>query len=116
MGKAVCGVVHFFKRIINYLLHFFYYNYYFSLDYPLYKVQIPSKSSVSTYQCLIPAHIRHPSKKKAIKVLQYVTKEHKTFISPLQQHMKITPNVLVDQRLEPTTNTNVTRIAYRVLK
>jgi len=70
-----------------------------------------STSIKSTYQCMIPAH---PSKKKAIKIMQYVTKEHHTFVAPLQQHVKITPNVLVDERIETATNTKMTRIAFRV--
>ena len=31
-----------------------------------------------------------------------------------QQHLKITPNLLIDYRIDPITNKKVTRVAYRI--
>ena len=70
-----------------------------------------SSSSSSMYQCLVPGH---PSKKQAVKILQYVTKEFHSFVHPLQQHLKISPNILLDNRIDTNTNENVTRVAYRI--
>jgi hypothetical protein len=71
-----------------------------------------SFSSSSMYQCVVPGH---PSNKKAIKIMQYVTKEYRNkFIQPLQQHLKITPNILIDYRIDPSTNESIIRVAYRI--
>ena len=58
-----------------------------------------------SYQCLIPAH---PSRKHAIKVLQYVTESHQSFILPMVQHIKASPSIMVDN------NKGIHRVALRI--
>ena len=71
-----------------------------------------SPATTTTYQCMLPAH---PSRKKAMKIMQYITKEYTTFVhSPFQQHIKITPNLLLDSRIDSITKNNVARLAYRI--
>jgi hypothetical protein len=70
-----------------------------------------NNNSTTTYQCMIPAH---PSRKKAMKIMQYVTKEYTSFVHPLLQHLKITPNLLLDRRIDSITKENAARLAYRI--
>ena len=66
---------------------------------------IGGTSSEHLYQCLLPAH---PSRKQAIKVLQFALKPQRTFDSPLVQHVKVSPSVMVD------TNEGLNRVAFRL--
>ena len=58
-----------------------------------------------SYQCLMPAH---PSRKQATKVLRFMVQPQRSFVSPLVQHIKASPSVMVD------SNKGVHRVALRL--
>ena len=68
-----------------------------SADQILLKSSSSSNLSVTMvnhlYQCLLPAH---PSRKQAIKVLQFVVKPQRSFNTPLVQHIKVSPSIMID--------------------